>query len=50
MQIGKIEVNNPIFLGPMAGVTDWAFRNICTELGRCYHHRDGFFPRALLQG
>lgn len=33
MQIGKIEVNNPIFLGPMAGVTDWAFRNICAELG-----------------
>lgn len=33
MRIGTIEVNNPIFLGPMAGVTDWAFRNICTELG-----------------
>ncbi len=33
MQIGKLEVNNPIALGPMAGVTDWAFRNICTELG-----------------
>ena len=33
MKIGAIEVNNPIFLGPMAGVTDWAFRNICTELG-----------------
>ena len=33
MNIGNIQVNNPIFLGPMAGVTDWAFRNICTELG-----------------
>ena len=33
MNIGKLEVNNPIVLGPMAGVTDWAFRNICSELG-----------------
>ena len=29
MKIGHIEVNNPLVLGPMAGVTDWAFRNIC---------------------
>ena len=33
MHIGNIQVDNSIFLGPMAGVTDWAFRNICTELG-----------------
>lgn len=33
MQIGSIQVNTPIALGPMAGVTDWAFRNICAELG-----------------
>ena len=33
MKIGKIEVNNPLFLGPMAGVTDWAFREICAETG-----------------
>ena len=33
MKIGNLEVNNPIALGPMAGVTDWAFRNICAELG-----------------
>ena len=33
MKIGTLEVNNPIVLGPMAGVTDWAFRNICGELG-----------------
>ena len=33
MKIGNLEVNNPIVLGPMAGVTDWAFRNICSELG-----------------
>lgn len=33
MRIGNIEVNNPLILGPMAGVTDWAFRTICAELG-----------------
>lgn len=33
MKIGNLQVNTPIALGPMAGVTDWAFRNICAELG-----------------
>ena len=33
MKIGSLQVNTPIALGPMAGVTDWAFRNICSELG-----------------
>ena len=33
MKIGNLQVNTPLALGPMAGVTDWAFRNICAELG-----------------
>ena len=33
MQLGKIEVAQPLILGPMAGVTDWAFRTVCAELG-----------------
>ena len=33
MKIGNLEVRTPIALGPMAGVTDWAFRNVCAELG-----------------
>ena len=33
MNIGNLHVKTPIALGPMAGVTDWAFRNICQELG-----------------
>lgn len=33
MQIGKISVNNPIILAPMAGVTDVAFRSICVNMG-----------------
>ena len=33
MKLGNLEIQNPLFLGPMAGVTDWAFREICAELG-----------------
>ena len=33
MKIGNIEIGNPLALGPMAGVTDWAFRTVCAELG-----------------
>ena len=33
LRIGTIEVENPLFLAPMAGVTDWAFRTICARLG-----------------
>lgn len=32
MRIGNVEINNPLALGPMAGVTDWAFRTVCAEL------------------
>ena len=33
MQIGTIQIDNPLFLAPMAGVTDWAFRTVCARLG-----------------
>ena len=33
MRLGKYEIENPLVLGPMAGVTDWAFRTICAQLG-----------------
>ena len=33
MRLGKFEIDKPILLGPMAGVTDWAFRTVCAELG-----------------
>ena len=33
MYIGNLEVKNPVFLAPMAGVTDWAYRTVCAELG-----------------
>ena len=33
MNIGKIEFKNNVFLAPMAGITDLAFRIICKEFG-----------------
>jgi len=33
MKIGNLKIANPIFLAPMAGVTDEPFRTICREMG-----------------
>ena len=48
MRIGKLEVNNPIALGPMAGVTDWAFRTVCTDLGANITVTEMVSSRALV--
>ena len=33
LRIGSLELRNPFILGPMAGVTDHAFRLLCHEMG-----------------
>ena len=33
MKIGKLSFNNNVFLAPMAGVTDIAYRGLCKEMG-----------------
>ncbi len=48
MRIGNLEVNNPIILGPMAGVTDWAFRTICAQLGANVTITEMVSSRALV--
>ena len=48
MHIGKIEVKNPLFLAPMAGVTDWAFRTICARLGAGVTVTEMVSSRALV--
>ena len=48
MKIGNIQVDNPLFLGPMAGVTDWAFREICAELGAGVMVTEMVSSRALV--
>ncbi len=48
MRIGTVELNNPLALGPMAGVTDWAFRTICAELGAGITVTEMVSSRALV--
>ena len=48
MRIGNLEVENPLVLGPMAGVTDWAFRTICAEHGANITVTEMVSSRALV--
>lgn len=33
LRVGDVLLENNLFLGPMAGVTDLAFRKVCRECG-----------------
>ena len=48
MHIGNLKIENPLFLGPMAGVTDWAFRTVCAELGAGVTVTEMVSSRALV--
>lgn len=48
MRLGKFELKDPLFLGPMAGVTDWAFRTVCAELGADVTVTEMVSSRALV--
>ncbi|MGM9604448.1 MAG: tRNA dihydrouridine synthase DusB [Faecousia sp.] len=48
MQIGTIQIEHPVFLAPMAGVTDWAFRTVCAKLGAGVTVTEMVSSRALL--
>ena len=48
MKLGKIEVEKPLILAPMAGVTDWAFRTICAQLGADITVTEMVSSRALV--
>lgn len=48
MQIGNLQVDKPVFLAPMAGVTDWAFRTICARLGAGVTVTEMVSSRALV--
>ena len=48
MRLGKFEIENPIILGPMAGVTDWAFRTVCADLGADITITEMVSSRALV--
>ena len=48
MLLGSHEIENPILLGPMAGVTDWAFREVCARLGANMTVTEMVSSRALV--
>ena len=48
MQLGNHVIENPLILGPMAGVTDWAFREICAQLGADITVTEMVSSRALV--
>lgn len=48
MKLGTIEIEKPLILGPMAGVTDWAFRTVCAELGANVTVTEMVSSRALV--
>ena len=47
MQIGSVTIESKLALAPMAGVTDAAFRQICSELGAGYTVTELVGSRAL---
>ena len=50
MKIGNVELNTRLALGPMAGVTDLAFRAVCRELSGCYTVSEMVSAKALCYG
>lgn len=48
MKLGAFEIEKPLILGPMAGVTDWAFRTICGEMGANITVTEMVSSRALV--
>ena len=48
MQIGNLEVRGQTALAPMAGVTDWAYRTVCAELGAALTVTEMVSSRALV--
>ncbi len=50
MRIGPIEVNPPVVLAPMAGVTNAPFRRLCREFGAGLYVSEMIGARGLVEG
>lgn len=50
MVLGSFQLNTPVFLAPMAGVTDYAFRTVCAQLGAAATVTEMVSSRALVYG
>jgi nifR3 family TIM-barrel protein len=49
LKIGPIEVDPPVVLAPMAGVTNPAFRQLCRSFGRALYVSEMITARALVE-
>ncbi|MHC6181414.1 tRNA dihydrouridine synthase DusB [Clostridium sp. JNZ X4-2] len=50
MKIGELEFENNVFLAPMAGVTDRAFRELCMEMQCGFTYTEMISAKALFYG
>ena len=50
MNIGSVEIKGRLFLAPMAGVTDAAFRHLCRREGAALTCTEMVSARALTYG
>ena len=48
MRLGELEITGRTVLAPMAGVTDWAFRTVCAELGAAVTVTEMVSSRAMV--
>ena len=48
MKLGDLEITGHTILAPMAGVTDWAYRTVCAELGAAVTVTEMVSSRALV--
>ncbi len=47
LTLGSYTLDHPLFLAPMAGVTDYAFRTLCREMGAAYTVSEMVSAKAL---
>src|ERR1700709_9574 len=50
MKLGPLEVDPPVVLAPMAGVTNAAFRTLCRSYGAGLYVSEMVSARALVEG
>ena len=48
VKIGNVELKGRLTLGPMAGVTDFAFRQVCREQGAALTTTEMVSAKALV--
>lgn len=48
LRFGNLELENPVVLAPMAGVTDWAYRTVCAQCGADVTVTEMVSSRALV--